>query len=68
MHFFLTICGISLQMSVLTFIVALVMSTIVKPINKIDVPHAGPFMVPTLFDLLVCRIFYRVAQLSLTAA
>lgn len=60
-------CGISLQVSASTFIAATVMSTTEEPINNMNVPHAGPFMGPTLFDLLICKIFYRTTQLSLTA-
>lgn len=65
--FFFNICGISLQLSALTFLAAMVMSTTKNPINNMNVPHAGPFMGPTLFDLLICKIFYWTTQLSLTA-
>lgn len=63
---FKNIRGIPSQVSALTFTAAMVMSTTEKPINNISVPHTGPFMSPTLFDLLICKIFYRTTQLSMT--
>lgn len=65
--FFLNICGIYLRLSILTFIAAMMMSTTEKPINNMNVPYAGPFMGPTLFDLLICKLFYWTTQLSSTA-
>lgn len=63
---FKNIPGIPSQVSASTFTAAMAMSTTEKPINNINLPHTGPFMSPTLFDLLICKIFYRTTQLSVT--